>query len=225
MGRKKTIKFSNTTKTNNSSIKGEDKRNKPILSDEHEQTQKFTSASGNTFTQTKAFEKEQKFYLQNNKGIAVVFTPHVGDLPPNSEIPITVTLYNNVCGKFDDRIIANVNGLPLIDFPLRIAISGSPIVIPNNQVGLSYGTVNPTMSIPTVVANTQPQSRVFKIKNTGIRALDVDWRIFDLEDLDNSEEDAFRLKIVKNASFDKKKFPFKFNFTAIEPEESKNSAF
>ena len=81
------------------------------------------------------------------------------------------------------------------------------------------------MSIPTVVANTQPQSRVFKIKNTGIRALDVDWRIFDLEDLDNSEEDAFRLKIVKNGSFDKKKFPFKFNFTAIEPEESKNSAF
>jgi len=37
MGRKKTIKFSNTTKAN-SSIKGDDKRNKPILSDEHEQT-------------------------------------------------------------------------------------------------------------------------------------------------------------------------------------------
>jgi hypothetical protein len=62
MGRKKTIKFSNTTKTN-SSVKGDDKRTKPILSDEHEQTQKFTSASGNTFTQTKAFEKEQKFFL------------------------------------------------------------------------------------------------------------------------------------------------------------------
>ena len=119
-------------------------------------------------------------------------------MPPNSEIPITVTLYNNVCGKFDDRIVANVNGLPVIDFPLRIAISGSPIVIPNNQVGLSYGTANPTMSMPTVVSNTQPQSRVFKIKNTGIRALDVDWRIFDLEDLENSENDAFKLKIVKN---------------------------
>lgn len=62
MGRKKTIKFANTTKTN-ASQKGEDKRNRPILSDEHEQTQKFSSVSGNTFTQTKAFEKEQKFFL------------------------------------------------------------------------------------------------------------------------------------------------------------------
>ena len=62
MGRKKTIKFSNTTKMN-ASQKGEDRRTKPILSDEHEQTQKFSSVSGNTFTQTKAFEKEQKFFL------------------------------------------------------------------------------------------------------------------------------------------------------------------
>lgn len=58
MGKKKTIKFDKTTKTNSSRLEGEGKRMKPILSDEHEQTQKFTSASGNTFTQTKAFEKE-----------------------------------------------------------------------------------------------------------------------------------------------------------------------
>lgn len=44
------------------------------------------------------------FFLSNNKGIAVVFNPHSGELPPNSEIPITVTVYNNVCGKFDDVI-------------------------------------------------------------------------------------------------------------------------
>lgn len=34
------------------------KRNRPILSDEHEATQKFTSAGGATFTMTKVFEKE-----------------------------------------------------------------------------------------------------------------------------------------------------------------------
>jgi hypothetical protein len=39
---------------------------------------------------------------------------------------------------------------------------------------------------------------VFRIKNTGIRALDVDWKIFDQEDLANSAEDAFRLSVVKN---------------------------
>jgi len=45
------------------------------LSDEHEQTQKFSSATGETFTQTKKLEKEQGFFLSNNKGIAIVFNP------------------------------------------------------------------------------------------------------------------------------------------------------
>lgn len=98
-------------------------------------------------------------------------------------------------------------------------------MIPNNQVGLSYNTPNPTMVMPTVVSNTASINKVFKIKNTGIRALDVDWRIFDQDDLANSVEDAFKLSVVKNQSFDKKKYPFKFNFKAVEPAESKNSAF
>jgi len=50
-------------------------RARPILSDEHEQTQKFSSAVGETFTKTKQLEKEQSFYLNNNKGLAIVFTP------------------------------------------------------------------------------------------------------------------------------------------------------
>ena len=60
MGKKK-IKFAASTKISATGMP--DKRNKPILSDEHEQTQKFTSASGNTFTQTKVFEKDQNYFL------------------------------------------------------------------------------------------------------------------------------------------------------------------
>ena len=33
----------------------------------------------------------------------------------------------------------------------RIAITGSPIVIPPNQVGLNYNTMHPTMLMPTSV--------------------------------------------------------------------------
>lgn len=87
-------------------------RNRPILSDEHEATQKFSSAVGETFTKTKQLEKDMSFFLSNNKGIAVVFTPYAGELPPYSEIPVTVTIYNNICGKFDDVIVSKVKGLP-----------------------------------------------------------------------------------------------------------------
>lgn len=127
----------------------------------------------------------------------MVFAPHKGELLPNAEVPITVTIYNNVCGKFDDNIISCVKGLPNMNFPVRINISGSPVVIPLNQVGLNYNTVPPTLPMPTIVANSaasgaspnagQPGkkgyvpaiSKTFKIKNTGIRSLQVDWKIFD----------------------------------------------
>lgn len=176
LGRKKTIRFAPGM-----SQTGQDdqKRTRPILSDEHEQTQKFQSASGATHSMTKVFEKEQNYFLQNNKGIAIVFTPNEGELPPNSDVPITVTIFNNVCGKFDDVITAEIKGLPAVEFPCRISISGSPVVIPPNQVGLNYNTMNPTMQMPTTVVNTSAFSKVFKIKNTGIRSLEVDWRIFD----------------------------------------------
>lgn len=85
--------------------------------------------------------------------------------------------------------------------------------------------MHPTMNMPTAVTNTAAIHKVFRIKNTGIRALDVDWRMFDQQDLDKSKEDPFQIKIEKNQSFDKKKYPFKFNFSAVEPAETFNSAF
>jgi hypothetical protein len=35
----------------------------------------------------------------------------------------------------------------------------------------------------------------------------------------------FNLSVVKNMSYDRKEFPFKFNYEVLEPEESKDSAF
>jgi hypothetical protein len=71
-------------------------------------------------------------------------------------------------------------------------------VIPPNQVGLNYNTMNPTMQMPTTVANTSAFSKVFKIKNTGIRSLAIDWKIFDSKDLNNQKENAFNIQIAKN---------------------------
>ena len=93
--------------------------------------------------------------MSNNKGLAVVFTPHMGELPPNSEIPVVVTIYNNVCGKFDDKIISRVKGLGDVEFPLSINITGSPVRIPPNQVGLNYNTIPPTLPMPNVVCKSK----------------------------------------------------------------------
>jgi hypothetical protein len=64
--------------------------------------------------------------------VAIVVTPHLGDLPPHSEVPITVTIYNNVCGRFEDTLVSEVKGLDRYEIPVSINIKGSPVEIPAN---------------------------------------------------------------------------------------------
>lgn len=90
---------------------------------------------------------------------------------------------------------------------------------------MNYNTIPPTLPIPTAVANSQSITKTFKIKNTGIREVDMLWRLFDQKDLEEQQTDYFTMDVAKNLSYDRKENPYKFAFKAIEPEESNNSAF
>lgn len=79
--------------------------------------------------------------------------------------------------------------------------------------------------MPCLVANSQSITKQFKLKNTGIRAIQVDWKVYDKKDLESVEQDLFDLKVAKNNGFDAYESPYKFSFNVVEPEESKNSAF
>ena len=149
------MKFAVSTKSKSTIIKKKKvyalKHN--LLTEAHEQEKKFTSAIGETYTATRRVEKEQNFYLENNKGIAVVCQPHKGELAPHSEVIITVTTYNNVCGKYEDLLISEVKGLPEISIPITIGIKGSPITIPSNQVGVYFNEDPPALVMKPSVKN------------------------------------------------------------------------
>ena len=219
------IRFALTKKTK----KGEKdiQLKRPLLSDSHEHLNKFSSKTGETFTATKRLEREQAFYLSNNKGLAIVFSPAFGELKPHTEIPINVTIYNNAWGRFEDVLISEIKGLPLFKFPIFASISGSPLIIPENQVGLNYFTSPPTMTFPTLVDNSPQISKTFKIKNTGIADVNLEWNIFDQRDQKSRdpEENLFNITIGKNTGFDSEENPFKLNFELIEPPPSLNSPF
>jgi len=219
------IRFALTKKSKKGQLDVQLKR--PLLSDSHEHLNKFSSKTGETFTATKRLEREQAFYLSNNKGLAIVFSPAFGELKPHSEIPINVTIYNNACGRFEDVLISEIKGLPLFKFPIFASISGSPLIIPDNQVGLNYFTSPPTMAFPTLVDNSPQVSKTFKIKNTGIADVNLEWNIFDQRDQKNRspEENLFNITIGKNTGFDSEENPFKLNFELIEPHPSTNSPF
>ena len=163
--------------------------------------------------------------MENNKGIAVVCQPHKGELAPHSEIIITVTIYNNVCGKYEDQVISEVKGLPPVYVPLSVGIKGSPVTIPSNQVGVYFNEDPPALVMKPTVFNGGNVSKSFKIKNTGIQDIDIEWRIFDLQELVNKpSSDLFSVLLSKNEG--NAHDPYRVELEAIEPEqESANSPF
>jgi hypothetical protein len=50
-------------------------------------------------------------------------------------------------------------------------------------VGLNYKTIPPTLAMPTIVEKSQKISKTFKIKNTGIKDVEIDWKIYDLNEI------------------------------------------
>lgn len=223
----KVVKFAVSTKSKSTIIKKKKvyALKHHLLTEAHEQEKKFTSAIGETYTATRRVEKEQNFYLENNKGIAVVCQPHKGELAPHSEVIITVTTYNNVCGKYEDQLISEVKGLPEVSVPITIAIKGSPITIPSNQVGVYFNEDPPALVMKPSVKNSGNVSKSFKIKNTGIQDIEIEWKIFDLQEIvSKNSSDLFSLFIAKNEG--NSRDPYRVELEAVEPEqESVNSPF
>ena len=82
------------------------KTNYPLLNAAIEKVQNFTSADGKALNHARRLEKDQKFYLGNNKGIAVVCEPHEGELKAYQEIIVSMTIYNDTCGRFEVYILS-----------------------------------------------------------------------------------------------------------------------
>lgn len=88
----------------------------PLVTADIEHLQNFTSFNGQMLNNKRKLEKDQKFYLTNNKGVAIVCEPHMGDLKAYQQITITLTIYNDVCGKFEVKvfIFTHLVGQPLL---------------------------------------------------------------------------------------------------------------
>ena len=195
-----------------------------ILSEAYEQTHKFASDQGATFTTTQMGNKEQLFFLQNNKAIAVVCQPHIGEIPPYSEVCITVSIYNNICGKFDDIILSEIKGLPIYEIPVAINIKGCPVIIPPSQVGLYYTSIPPALVMNPLMVGGPKQMKSFLVQNTGVESIEIEWKLYDISANSRSNSDLFRINIIKNEGISDDKFLL--DFEAIEPEqESTESQF
>jgi hypothetical protein len=194
----KRIKFSLSTKQSSRSTLAKNNKQKlpPLLSNAHENHNKFYCKEGETFTATKKLEKSQKFYLSNNQGLAFVCNPRKGYLEPYSDTVISVTMYNDICGIYEDVLVSNVKGLKPFRIPIRSRIKGSPLVLAPHQIGVNYKTDPNTLSLGIMPANSSQVTKKLKLYNSGPKEVLIDWKVFDYNELAKRQDDIFKVNIA-----------------------------
>lgn len=193
-----------------------------LLNDEVEQTHIFYSENGLKATQAKYAQKEAEEFLTTNKGVALVCDPTEGNLSANSEITITVKIYNEISGVFDDTLCCDIKGLETKQFPVKLFIQGSPLKIPTDQVGLKIQTDPPILDFGGKLKDSKHLEKSLKLMNIGTQPLIVTLKIFNIDDLDKNR-DQFKISIEEKKPGSNDLVQVKWN--PIEPEKTNSSPF
>lgn len=191
-----------------------------LLDDAHEQLN-FTSQRGSEFTKMRQLEKDAVLFLSSKKGVAVIVEPKEGKLDPYSEIMVNVTIYNECVGDYEDELISRVKGLPERRFPINLRIRGNPLQLPLFQPGINYNESPPILNMGYITANINEIDKSFKVINTGTNLINLDWKIFDYEDIENPKQDIFKIKITCNKK--KEEYSLLFNAVLPEPDPTRNT--
>ena len=70
-----------------------------------------------------------------------------------------MTIFNDICGHFEDYIKAKIEGLDDWKIPVIINVTGSPLIVQPNQVGVRYIGDHPSLNVGTVMRKHQPITR------------------------------------------------------------------
>lgn len=144
-----------------------------LLTDKLEKIDNFISTAGKALNQARKLAKDQKFFLQNNKGVAVLCEPNQGELLAYQEIEVVATVFNDICGIYEDSLTIDIKGLTSFKFPVLINVKGSPIICTPNQVGVSFKGEYPEVNVGNVLRNQGPTMKKFKVSNTGPKDMEI----------------------------------------------------
>jgi len=78
-----------------------------------------------------------------------------------------VTLYNDICGEFNDNLLVNIESLPLKKIPVKVKVTGSPIALALNQVGINLRGEFPLINMGTIIKGSGNIEKSFHLVNNG----------------------------------------------------------
>lgn len=146
--------------------------------------------------------------------MTIICEPPRGELKRGGEVKIKITLFNNICGRFQDSLEVNITNYDTKVFPIDIDIKGTPIGVSKNQLGISFNSIFPVYNFGCFPTNSGTIRKEFKVVNKGPRPVDLVWKIYSLDKPRTG--DPFKISICPPSLGSKD--PVSVNWEAIEPE-------
>jgi hypothetical protein len=132
-------------------------------------------------------ENEREFnreLLVEGNGIAFDADQLNGKIVQYATVDISVMVYSNACGVYEDRLQLDIVGLPTVLIPIRVTVVGTPIMFLPKTLGLKFDRTCVTaqddiaqLSWLTVPVNANAPTKTVHVKNFSLTDLKVSWSV------------------------------------------------
>lgn len=128
-----------------------------LLSDTHEHPGRLQSESGRAYAARCAEALEDRKLLGHGHGVAFRLEPSTLQIAPWGHAVVRVVCFNNKPGSYVDEIVVRAAGLPPVMLPALVTVTGVPLVLDRNCVGLVFPKQikSHAPSIPAVVSSNK----------------------------------------------------------------------
>ena len=189
-----------------------------ILSDEHEEVERFRSYHGQQMLNARNAAQEAQQMLEEGKGVAMTCASYAGPIPAWGEVELRVDLYSDMCGVFRDRLIVDVVGLPRVHIPVVAKLTGTPVALEGGTLGLNMMGGVPSLDFGDILQNNIMQNRAVRVSNSAPWPIAVNWKILESAPPQGSN----LLQLTSSVDADGQ---VHYSVVAVEPEEASNPPY
>lgn len=185
---------------------GKRPKRKFLLDNKHEK-QVFRSTMGAAYALQQELKEQGSVALKTGHGWAVKVEPSSDWLQPFGVAVVTLTCFSDLPGLMEDELLVSIRQLEghaennCFRIPLRLLSYGSPLYLPEQQVGLNLTMDPPQLFCGTIVPSDKVMSRKFKVGNNSSQEIRITWQVYPKSQVENTGGSR---KLVEVGLFEKK---------------------
>jgi len=191
---------------------------KLILSDEHEEAERFRSLHGQQVLNARNVAQEAQQMLEAGNGVAITCASYSGKVPAWGEVELRVDMYSDMCGIYRDRLVVDVVGLPTVHIPIVAKLTGTPVEFEGGTLGLNMMGGVASLDFGDILKNNTVQNRSLRVSNSAPWPIAVNWKLLESAPPQGSN----LINLTSSVDAEGK---VHYNICAVEPEEAENPPY